>query len=128
MRVASGNFFGRVLRKLNLNGFVVAEATYASALRIERHAHEKPYLSSVLAGGYIEYYRHGSRTCSAGTVLYHPLGEIHEDIFGRSGGHLLSLEIPEKQSRAAQEIQRHDRNRQAQLRWLMKQLHKELEL
>jgi AraC family transcriptional regulator len=127
VRVASGTFFGKTIRKLDLNGFVIAEAAYAPHLRIERHLHEKSYLSFVLAGGYLERYRNGSRTCRSGTVLYHPIGEAHADVFPGCGARLVSLEIPERHSRCAREIGPRDPLRQVQLGQLMENLHNELE-
>jgi AraC family transcriptional regulator len=100
LRVRPGNFYGTTLRKLGVSGFSVVEARYAPGLRLERHVHERPFLSFVVAGRYVERYGRGRRTCDAGTALYHPVGEVHEDRFGRCGGWVISIELPERLSRA----------------------------
>jgi hypothetical protein len=65
VRVPAGNFLGRTVRRLNVSDFVMLEAIYESGLPIERHIHEKAYLSLVVAGDSVERYRRSGRTCPA---------------------------------------------------------------
>jgi len=128
VRVRRGSFYGTTLRRLDVSGFSVVEARYAPGLRLERHVHERPFASFVVAGRYVERYGRGHRTCGAGTALYHPVGEVHEDRFDRCGGWVISIELPERLSRAVPNRgTRRDRERDAMLVGRFRELRRELQ-
>ncbi len=94
MDLLSGQFYGTTVRTRTLSGFVLADTTYRPRMRIERHMHERSYVSFLLRGSYTERDVNRTRRCEAGAVLVHPAGETHTDQFDENGGRVLSLEMP----------------------------------
>jgi AraC family transcriptional regulator len=94
VNLVSGQFYGATIRTTAFSGFVLADTAYRPGMRIERHKHERPFVSFLLRGSYTEHYANRIRRCEPGTVLVHPAGETHTDQFDRGGGRVLSLEMP----------------------------------
>ncbi len=84
---------GKTLRERRTGAFRVIEKTFAADAALPRHGHAAAYVSFLLAGGYEEVSRQETRSCSPGTVIWHPKTEAHADTFHPCGGHLLDLEI-----------------------------------
>jgi AraC family transcriptional regulator len=93
MKLSPGHFSGVLKRKRQVPGFTLVECTYAPKTELPPHSHESAYCSFVLDGSYQEEHDFGSRTCTVGTVAFHPPGEVHSDKFCSSGGRILNLEI-----------------------------------
>jgi len=59
------------------------------------HEHRKAYLSLVIEGDYVEQVGTRAVHCRPLQVRYHPPGEVHANLFGVRGGHVLNLELDE---------------------------------
>jgi AraC family transcriptional regulator len=81
-KLALGTFFGDNVTSYAVAGLRLSEWTYASELRLPRHAHERAYLNMVLSGGHTESYGRQCIEHLPFTVVFHPEGEIHENHFG----------------------------------------------
>jgi len=94
VQLRSGQFYGTTVRTTTFAGFMLADTAYGPGMRIERHMHERSYISFLRRGSYTERYANQTRRCELGTVLVHPAGESHTNQFDEDGGRVLSLEIP----------------------------------
>ena len=88
-----GPYFAVNVRTADLAGLRITQAVYPPRTRLPRHGHAQPYLCLVAAGGFEERLRRRSATCSAGTVIWNPSSEEHDDIFGESGGRCWNVEF-----------------------------------
>ena len=59
------------------------------------HEHRDAYLSIVIEGEYLEQVGTRAVHCGPLHVRFHPPGEVHADLFGVRGGHVLNLELDE---------------------------------
>ena len=59
------------------------------------HEHRDAYLSIVIEGDYLEQVGTRAVLCPPLQVRFHPPGEVHADLFGVRGGHVLNLELDE---------------------------------
>lgn len=92
--LASGAFFGRARQRRDANGLHLSEHDYAPGLVVPAHTHERAYLCLVVAGGYHERIGRHTRQCSPATVLFHPAGEEHAEMFAPGGGRIFHVELP----------------------------------
>ncbi len=81
-----------IQKRQAINGFGLAECSYAPNLKQPRHTHLLASFSFVLAGGYTEDYGSQSQTRRAATVVFHPPNESHAVDF-QSGARILNVEI-----------------------------------
>lgn len=81
-QLAQGHFWGAVLRRRETGGVILTETRYRPGTRIPLHSHETAYVCYVRSGGYSETYDDRIRTCGARTVVFHPVGEVHAEVFG----------------------------------------------
>ena len=72
---------GVVVKKREVAGFVLTQASYAQGLTLAPHRHADAYLSLVLNGTYVEKYAHRTSECSEGSLRFLPSGEVHENHF-----------------------------------------------
>jgi AraC family transcriptional regulator len=84
---------GTTLRTKQIGAFRIIEKFYSADTLLALHEHETAYISFLLAGTYVEVSQQEERSCSSGTVIWHPRTEAHADQFHSGGGHLLDLEI-----------------------------------
>jgi len=94
MQLAAGAYFGTPTHRRDAGGIHLSEHAYAPDLIVPRHAHERPYVCLVVAGGYDERARGGSRRCEPAALLLHPSGEEHEERFAPSGARIFHVELP----------------------------------
>lgn len=87
-----GEFFGQDLGSRLLDSARVLEKRHVSGEVLPRHRHEHPYLSFVFSGGYRERSNGETTPCGPGTLIVHPSGEPHEDLFGDRPSRLLVVE------------------------------------
>lgn len=93
MRLAAGEYFGRLAARRDVGAVHLSERVYAPGLAIPRHAHERAHVVLVVAGAYEERTRRGSVRWLASSAVVHPAGEEHEDRFGASGGRTFQVEL-----------------------------------
>lgn len=85
-----------IIRKRQaINGFGLAECSYAPKLKQPRHTHLLASFSFVLAGGYTEDYGSQSLPRRASTVVFHPPYESHAVDF-ENGARILNVEISDE--------------------------------
>lgn len=90
--LSPGRFFGAVEGRHATGPFLLVETSHARDERIPAHRHDRPYFCLVLRGGYNERAGNGDVACRANTVVFHPSGVPHEDLFGAFGGRCFNLE------------------------------------
>src|SRR6266545_196311 len=94
MNLAAGAYFGTPTHRRDAGGVHLSDHAYAPGLVVPRHAHERPYVCLVVAGGYVETTRRATRECTPVTLLLHPAGEEHEERFAPTGGRISHVELP----------------------------------
>src|SRR5437773_1692266 len=92
-RLSPGSFYGEIRKTHETTGLRFVESVYGPGYRIPQHSHERAYFCIVIAGGYTETYGRGSRECQPLTLVFHPEGEAHSDLFHEAGGRILSVEV-----------------------------------
>jgi hypothetical protein len=89
-------FRGEVLRSVQANGLALVDQHTEAGSMLPRHRHEHAWFTFIFAGCYIErLLTYSDRWCSAGMVLWHPLGLLHENCFV-THGHNLNLAFEPK--------------------------------
>lgn len=74
-------FRGEVLRSVQANGLAVMDQNTAPGQALPRHCHDHAWFTVLFAGEYVEKLPAGERYCSAGMVIWHPPGLLHENVF-----------------------------------------------
>jgi AraC family transcriptional regulator len=88
MKELAHQFRGDVLRSLQASGVALVDQHTKIGSNLPRHQHEHGWFTFLFAGSYIERLLHSDRRCSAGMVLWHPPGLVHENCFISSGHNL----------------------------------------
>ena len=83
--------FGHVLRARDLSHFQLTETSYVAGTHLPQHRHSRSYFSLVLRGAYQEVHDRHTEDCFAGTVIFHPENEIHENVFPSAEATCLNL-------------------------------------
>ncbi|HWT03104.1 MAG TPA: AraC family transcriptional regulator [Pyrinomonadaceae bacterium] len=73
--------YGTLLKTSVVAGLTLTETAYSPNLQLPRHSHQSTYFCLVLQGSFTELYERGSRPCSPATLIFHPAGERHSDLF-----------------------------------------------
>ena len=81
MKHLSGYLYGDILGTASLAGFTLTETAYVPSLRLPKHSHEQAYFCFVLGGSFTEVYGEHSRSGRPSTLIFHPAGEVHSDLF-----------------------------------------------
>ena len=93
MRLNAGQYFGSSTHVGELAGLRISQATYTPRARLPQHSHAQPYLCLVAAGMFEERAGRRLETCVAGTAIWNPSGQEHEDRFGNVGARTWNLEF-----------------------------------
>lgn len=88
-------FRGQMLRSVQANGLAVIDQHTESGTTLPRHHHSDGWFTFLLAGSYVERLASSQRSCSAGMVIWHPPGLVHENNFV-SKGHNVNLVLGQK--------------------------------
>lgn len=88
-----GCYAATILRKEEVDSFILTETVYAPNLKLPKHSHERACFSLVLQGSFDEHYGAQSRTCEPSTVVFIPPGEVHSDYFLKGGSRCFHFEI-----------------------------------
>jgi AraC family transcriptional regulator len=86
-------FFGHAEHVRQIGGTLVTQNRYVPNLRLQRHVHQRAFISFVLAGTYTEYCGDRAIRCRPGTLIFHPSGEEHSDRFESEEAILLGVEV-----------------------------------
>ena len=93
IRLSQGTYFGSLESTHSVAGLTMSENTYPADERIPMHVHAHPYICLVLSGGFTERSGRKSIECGAGSVIWHPEGDPHEDRFAAGGGRCVGIEF-----------------------------------
>jgi AraC family transcriptional regulator len=93
MKLSGGCFYGEVLQRRSLGGFVLVETRYAPGQKLSVHSHEHACFCFVLQGGFIETYGKRERSCQASSLIYRPSDESHLNQFQSAGGRCFNIAI-----------------------------------
>lgn len=86
-------FAGKVRSRLTFGGLGLVETSYRPGQLIHSHDHDRPMIVLILGGAMTEHVLGRALHCPAGTVLFHPAGEIHSHRFGASRSQCLVLTV-----------------------------------
>lgn len=92
-RLGLGQYYGRSVRRRQVNGFVITENRFPPGLAIPRHAHVHPHFTFVLQGAFTEAYDGMVLECPPGTTLFVPADATHTDLIGPAGAHTIGVEL-----------------------------------
>ncbi|HSL71580.1 MAG TPA: AraC family transcriptional regulator [Longimicrobiales bacterium] len=70
---------GQVAHESKFGPWTLTGVTYAPGARYPAHAHEQPYVCLVLSGGFREEHRSRVEEAEAGSVVFMPAGQSHQD-------------------------------------------------
>lgn len=93
MRLSEGRYFGARTHAASLAGLRISHAVYQPRIQLPRHAHARPYLCLVAAGGFEERSGRRVESCAMGSVVWNPAEQEHEDRFGNAGAGTWNLEL-----------------------------------
>jgi AraC family transcriptional regulator len=81
-----GELLGSLIAQRTLGHFNVSLKQYDDAAELPWHVHQEPYVTFVVDGRYRERLPSGWRDCTPRSLVVHPAGERHADVFevGRS--------------------------------------------
>lgn len=91
-RLVPRESFGRCVRHVDTGGTLVRDTRLAPHVVLPRHEHAGAYVCLVLSGHYIERARTEIQ-CTAGSVLVHPAGHVHENRIGGAGARCVNVEF-----------------------------------
>lgn len=127
MQLNKGPYFAVDVRTAALAGLRITQAVYPPRTRLPRHTHAQPYLCLVAAGGFEERLRRRSEACTAGTVIWNPSCEEHDDTFGEVGARCWNVEFTDAWcERIAQAADVWTPGRSGETTWLATRLMREL--
>jgi AraC family transcriptional regulator len=92
-RLNAGQYFGSVLRRLELPSVRITETFYPPFTRLPAHAHRSAYFCCVRNGRYEETYGSRSRHVGPLAVVYHPAEEMHSERMGDAVVRSLNVEV-----------------------------------
>jgi AraC family transcriptional regulator len=78
---------------MRLGSVSIHRSVHASRDVLPAHEHRAAYLSLVIEGEYVEALGSTSVACRAWQVRLHPAGEVHSNVFGARGAHVLNLQL-----------------------------------
>lgn len=127
MQLNEGPYFAVKVHTAGLAGLRITQAVYPPRTRLPRHGHAQPYLCLVAAGMFEERLRRRSETCTAGTVIWNPSCEEHDDTFGESGARCWNVEFTDAWGeRIAQAADVWTPGRSGEMTWLATRIMREL--
>ena len=93
MRILSGNYYGTQVVKRQMAGLHIVESVYEPHQSVPWHAHQWPYFTFVLRGGYTEDCQGKTWEIAEGDVVLHEAGEAHANRMHDADTYLLNLEF-----------------------------------
>ncbi len=92
-RLPARSFFGEMVQERQINGFHLNVSRYQPSSRIAAHSHENAYFCLVRSGRFAETCTRQTSDCAAGTLIFHPAGDVHLDQFHSVKSELFNVEI-----------------------------------
>ena len=87
-----------------VTGFSLKEFSQPPNCRLPWHEHEHASICFVVSGRYAERARGREQECASHSMVLKPAAEPHADVFGRSGGRCLLIEILPGQRQSLEEV------------------------
>jgi AraC family transcriptional regulator len=110
-------------------GLTISTTLHPPGGALPRHTHERAYFCYVMRGRFDEISGSASHRCGAGTLVYHPSGDVHADRFA-AATRCLNIELPQDWEDGAGRLIAACRQREQrsgpQLSMLAQRLHGEL--
>ncbi|MEO6325559.1 MAG: AraC family transcriptional regulator [Thermoanaerobaculia bacterium] len=92
--LSSGAYFGEAITQRSRAGLTLTETRYRAGEDLPAHAHERAFVSLLVAGGYSERYRPTQTVdYEPWSAVYHPAGEVHVTRMTRAGGRVANIEL-----------------------------------
>jgi AraC family transcriptional regulator len=127
IRLNEGQYFGTRIHVANLGGLRITQAVYRPHTQLPRHSHARPYLCLVATGAFEERALCRVETCAAGSAVWNPSGDDHEDRFGAIGARTWNFEFTEAWAeRIAEATPRWTPARNGNVTWLVTRILREL--
>jgi AraC family transcriptional regulator len=82
-----------ITARRSIAGFSLKEFSQPPDCRLPWHEHEHASVCFVVSGFYTERARGRSQECASHSMVLKPAAEPHADVFGRSGGRCLLIEV-----------------------------------
>jgi AraC family transcriptional regulator len=79
-------------RSVDVGGFLVTRVRFPPLLKLPLHTHERATVAVILRGSFDGLMRSTSHPCPAATVLTEPAGELHGNLFERTGAEILTVQ------------------------------------
>jgi AraC family transcriptional regulator len=96
-----GRGYGNLVKSHDVAGLILRDCLYGPNLKTPNHAHEYAHFGIVLQGILTEVYAAKSHVYQPATLVFHPSGEIHQNVFHKCGGRMFIIELtPEWMERA----------------------------
>ena len=97
----SGRGYGNPMKSYDVAGLILRDCLYRPNLKTPNHAHEYAHFGMVLQGALTEIYGSKTRNYQPSALVFHPSGEIHQNLFHETGGRMFVVELaPEWTERA----------------------------
>lgn len=110
-------------------GLTLSTTLHPGGAVLARHTHERAYFCYVVRGCFDELIGPASHQCGAGTLVYHPAGDVHADRFV-AATRCLNVELPPGWKDGAGQLaafQRRDQRSDPHLSMLAERLHHEFQ-
>jgi AraC family transcriptional regulator len=88
-----GQFFGRVVARLDVAGLVMSETRHLANGSVPAHAHRGALVTLLLDGSIDERVGRTTDTLERGQVVFHPAGESHANEFKRGGARCFNVQF-----------------------------------
>ncbi|HZO91783.1 MAG TPA: AraC family transcriptional regulator [Chthonomonadaceae bacterium] len=89
----SGTYYGHNYRQRQVGDFLFSESRYEASRAIPPHAHESAFFYLVLDGACLDTVNGGERQAARSSLMFHPAGDTHANIWSPSGGACFHIEI-----------------------------------
>lgn len=76
-----------------LGGITISTTSHGAGTALPAHYHEREYFCFVTDGRFEERAAGGAHRCTAGTLVFHPPGDVHADRFA-AASECLNIELP----------------------------------
>ncbi len=95
MELSTGQYYGKVVKSVNLGGLIFSKSCYRNTSSLPLHYHKNPYFCYVLNGNYSEHFSRNDLTCSKGDFIFHPQHTEHHNNFPDKSATCFNLEFSE---------------------------------
>lgn len=88
-----GDYVGRVSHSAALANCHLCTVVHATARKVPGHAHDWPFVSTLLRGSYVSRTRTREMEFNHGIAVYHPRTFQHRDEIGRDGALFFGVQL-----------------------------------